>query len=123
MSKPLRNRWREAVWGVACAGIAWASLNALPVQAARRIIVIENMRFAPASLVVRRGDEVVWLNRDLVAHTATAVGVFDSAVITPGRSWSYRASTPGRHPYGCSLHPSMKATLIVEKDRGQSASR
>jgi plastocyanin len=122
MIKRFMNGRRGAVRIAACAAIA-ATLYALPAEAARHIIVIDNMRFVPSSVVVQRGDEVVWLNRDLVAHTATAVGVFDSPVIEPGRSWSYRAGVPGHYRYGCSLHPSMKATLIVEKDRVRPGSR
>ncbi|MBU6492658.1 MAG: cupredoxin family copper-binding protein [Burkholderiales bacterium] len=107
----------------AAIGITAIALYALPVQAARRIIVIENMQFTPASATVERGDEVVWINRDLVAHTATSAGAFDSHAIAPGQSWTYVARVPGRYAYGCSLHPTMKATLIVEKSRGRSTSR
>ena len=100
---------------LAAAGVAAFAFGAPPAHAARRIIVVENMRFAPATLTVKQGDEVTWDNEDLVAHTATAKGAFDSHAIAPGGSWTYVARAPGRYAYGCSLHPSMKATLIVEK--------
>ncbi|KHK59247.1 hypothetical protein PI86_09945 [Burkholderia sp. A9] len=77
-------------------------------------ITIEGMRFNPASLTVARGDTIVWVNKDLVAHTATAAGVFDSHEIAPDASWTYVANTPGRHAYLCTFHPTMKATLIVK---------
>ncbi|HET9025461.1 MAG TPA: cupredoxin family copper-binding protein [Burkholderiaceae bacterium] len=77
-------------------------------------IAMEGMKFAPASLTVKRGDAVVWVNRDLVAHTATASGAFDSGPIAAGKSWRFVARAPGRHEYVCSLHPTMKATLVVE---------
>lgn len=104
-------------------GIAAFALHALPVEAARRIIEIENMQFVPASVTLEPGDTVVWINHDLVAHTATAAGRFDSHAIAPGQSWAFVARTTGRYTYGCSLHPTMRATLIVEKSRGRSASR
>lgn len=76
-------------------------------------ITIENMAFAPASLSVERGAKVVWHNQDLVPHTVTAAGKFDSGSIAPGKSWTYVASAPGQYEYVCTFHPGMKATLVV----------
>ena len=90
--------------------LAWAPA----AWCATHIVVIEGMRFQPAELVLKRGDRVVWVNRDVVPHTATAAGVFDSATIAPGASWSTTRSKPGRHDYGCTMHPTMKASLVVK---------
>jgi len=38
---------------------------------------MQAVQFAPATLKVKRGDVVVWTNRDPFPHTATAAGVFD----------------------------------------------
>ena len=76
---------------------------------------IEGMQFAPATLVVKKGDKVAWRNVDLVPHTATAAGRFDSRTIGAGGSWTYLANKPGRYDYVCSLHPGMKATLVVQE--------
>ena len=65
-------------------------------------------------LTVKRGERVVWTNKDLVPHTATAAKVFDSRSVAPNASWSYVARKPGRYDYVCTLHPTMKATLVVE---------
>ncbi|WP_448166726.1 cupredoxin domain-containing protein [Burkholderia ambifaria] len=78
-------------------------------------ITIEGMRFNPASVTVARGDTIVWVNKDLVAHTATAAGLFDSHEIQPDASWTYVANTPGRYAYICTFHPTMKATLTVKR--------
>ncbi|NRO98292.1 hypothetical protein GWC77_20415 [Paraburkholderia sp. NMBU_R16] len=90
-------------------------LGTHPASAAEHIVTIEGMQFSPASVTVQAGDEIVWVNKDLVAHTATATGRFDSRTIEPGHRWRYVARAPGTYPYGCTLHPTMKATLIVEK--------
>ena len=76
-------------------------------------IVIEGMRFEPSDLTVHPGDTVVWMNKDLFAHTATAEGGFDSRQIDPGRSWRLTLQTPGDLPYICALHPTMKAIVRV----------
>ncbi|MGY6241900.1 cupredoxin domain-containing protein [Burkholderia ambifaria] len=78
-------------------------------------ITIEGMRFNPPSVTVARGDTIVWVNKDLVAHTATAAGLFDSHEIRPDASWTYVANTPGRYAYICTFHPTMKATLTVKR--------
>jgi plastocyanin len=77
-------------------------------------VTIENLQFTPQALTVRRGDRIVWVNKDLFPHTATADGkVFDSGTIAANASWSYVASRPGEYSYGCTFHPTMKATLTV----------
>jgi plastocyanin len=79
------------------------------------VVVIEQMRFNPPALTVRRGDRVVWVNKDLFPHTASANSkTFDSSGIAPNASWSYVAGRAGNYPYMCSLHPSMHGTLTVQ---------
>ena len=97
---------------LALAGV-WGSSTA---QAAPQThtVVIDNMRFTPDTLTLRRGDRVVWRNNDLVPHTATAAKVFDSGSIAPGQSWSTVVRKTGTLPYVCSFHPGMKATLQVQ---------
>ena len=78
-------------------------------------ITIENMQFSPAQLSVHRGDRVVWVNKDLFPHTATANNkAFDSGSIAAGGSWTYVANKPGDYAYGCTFHPTMKAAIKVE---------
>ncbi|MCM2311618.1 MAG: plastocyanin/azurin family copper-binding protein [Steroidobacteraceae bacterium] len=72
------------------------------------------MQFSPEVVTVTRGDTVVWVNRDMVPHTATTADAFDSRIIAPGTSWTYVARTAGRYDYACTLHPTMRATLRVE---------
>jgi plastocyanin len=52
-------------------------------------VTIEGLKFEPEALMVADGDTVVWVNNDLVAHTATSsdAGVFDSKLIAPDKSW------------------------------------
>ena len=50
-------------------------------------VTIDGASFSPADLTVKAGDTIVWVNKDLLAHTATAKGgAFDSKVIQPGDS-------------------------------------
>jgi plastocyanin len=76
-------------------------------------VTIDGASFSPADLTVKAGDTIVWVNKDLLAHTATAKsGAFDSKVIEPGKSWSFVAKAAGAFPYTCTFHP-MNGTLTV----------
>ena len=77
-------------------------------------VTIEGMKFEPAVVTVRPGDTVVWRNKDVVPHTATANGVFDSKEIAAGKRWSWSARKPGRHAYVCTYHPGMQGTVVVQ---------
>jgi plastocyanin len=93
---------------------ASAAAASSPTAPAAHTVVIEGMVFAPATLVVRRGERITWVNRDLVAHTVTARdGSFDSGSIAAGASWSTVATRVGRRAYTCSLHPTMTAILDI----------
>jgi plastocyanin len=77
-------------------------------------VVIEQMRFDPPTLTVKRGDRVQWVNRDLVAHTASSSAkLFDSGSMAPNASWTYVAGRSGSYPYQCNFHPTMHGTLNV----------
>jgi plastocyanin len=78
-------------------------------------VTIEGMRFQPESLTVAPGDSVVWVNKDLVPHTATSeAGGFDSQIIQADKSWNFTARKKGDFAYICTLHPTMKALLHVK---------
>ena len=88
---------------------AWA--DATPVT---HTVVMHATAYAPLALTVKRGDTVVWVNKDPFPHTATAKGVFDSKSIAAGASWKYKARKAGGYTYICSFHPNMLGTLRVE---------
>jgi plastocyanin len=85
-----------------------------PAQATHTV-VIENMQFNPATLTVRRGERIVWVNKDLFPHTVTSgAKAFDSGSIASDGSWSFTPRKVGSYPYGCTFHPTMKATITVQ---------
>ena len=73
----------------------------------RHTVVIEAMKYAPDTLTIKRGDIVVWINKDSFPHTVTANGGFDSHDIAASRSWNYMARIPGKFAYTCKLHSTM----------------
>ena len=93
--------------------VALAFAAASAASAADRTIVIDGTAFSPAQLTVQRGDRVTWVNKDPFPHTATARGTFDSGSIGADASWSWVADKAGSFDYVCTLHPTMKARLVV----------
>jgi plastocyanin len=93
--------------------IGLAAANERPAPKTHTV-TMENMRFQPDSLTVTRGDTVVWVNKDLVPHTATSkAGGFDSQMIEAEKSWTFTARQTGEFAYTCTFHPTMTATLRV----------
>ena len=89
-------------------------LNAYAAPATHTV-VMEGVAFTPQTLTVKQGDTIVWANKDLFPHTASAQdGSFDSREIPVGKSWRYVAKKAGKHSYVCTLHPTMTGTLIVQ---------
>jgi plastocyanin len=75
---------------------------------------IRAFQFTPAADTVQAGDTVLWVNDDMVPHTATAPGKeFDSGSIDVGASWPHVTRTPGSYAYECTFHPNMRGTLVV----------
>jgi plastocyanin len=107
---------RGAILAVAAALIVYAVGNADGERPKPRThtVTMENMRFQPQSLTVGRGDTIVWVNKDLVPHTATSKAAgFDSQVIQAETSWRFTVQETGDFPYLCTFHPTMTAMLRV----------
>jgi plastocyanin len=70
--------------------------------------------YSPATLSVKAGTTVTWVNKDTTAHTVTSTtGLFDSGRIDPGGSYRYTFTQPGTQQYYCTYHTWMKATVVV----------
>lgn len=81
----------------------------------RYTVVIKDMKYQPPILTVKVGSTVEWKNADIVAHTVTAVdNKVDSRIIAPGGSWKFIARKIGTVDYICTLHPNMRAKLVVQ---------
>ena len=81
-------------------------------------ITIRNFAFSPATLTVKTGATVTWINDDSAPHTVVsddgAPVPFASARLATGDSFQQTFTRAGTYTYHCSIHPSMKGTIIVE---------
>jgi plastocyanin len=90
-------------------------LTTPPVAAAPRthMIVIDAMKFGPVPQGIRTGDRVVWANKDMFRHTATARdGGFD-VDLRPGERKSATIRKAGAIAVFCRYHPGMRTALKV----------
>ena len=104
------NTRRLIALSVLAAGVVFTAT----AQAAEHVVVMDGVKFDPATLTVQRGDSVVWKNNDPFPHTATAQGLFDSKEIAPGKSFKWTARKAGSYDYVCTLHPGMKGSITVK---------
>lgn len=94
-----------------------AAVLAAPAWAAPAVhtVTIDGMRFVPEVLEVKAGDRVIWRNKDPFPHNARgASGAPASPDIASGASWTYTPARRGRFPYLCTLHSTMRGTLVVK---------
>ena len=82
-----------------------------------RKVLIQNFRFKPAHITIKRGTRVRWINKDSTAHTATANNgsSFDSGRLGPGQSYSHTFKTAGKKRYHCEIHPFMRGSVAVRR--------
>jgi plastocyanin len=81
-------------------------------------IEIKNFAFGPASLTIRTGTTVTWTNQDGAVHKiASDPGTpvaFTSESLANGASYPLTFTTAGTYTYHCTIHPSMKGTILVQ---------
>ncbi|MGD2082619.1 MAG: cupredoxin family copper-binding protein [Chromatiales bacterium] len=79
-------------------------------------VTISGMRFAPSTLRIEAGETVRWEQQDRMPHivkSATAGG-FESKRLSAGEGFSHTFEEPGTYEYYCSIHPSMRGSVVVE---------
>lgn len=78
-------------------------------------VSIQNFAFSPATIKVKVGTKVTWTNKDSAAHTVTGDSSDGpaSGTLAQDATYSFTFTKAGTFNYACSIHPSMKGTVIV----------
>lgn len=106
--------WAGAAVVAGALGMALLSGARAPAATPARID-IQEFRYAPPLLTIAPGATVTWTNHDEETHTVTASGgAFASPGIESEESFTQTLARPGTYTYYCSLHPYMRATVVVE---------
>ncbi|MDK1374278.1 MULTISPECIES: cupredoxin family copper-binding protein [unclassified Sinorhizobium] len=84
----------------------------VPARAGTIEVTIDGLTFAPVEIEAKVGDEVEWINKDALVHTATMKG--GTEVLVPAKkSGRLLMNEPGSFDYICRYHPNMKGHITV----------
>ena len=91
-----------------------ASAAGTAAKGVAKIVEMTDSTFAPATVDVKVGDTVTFVNQDEIAHTATGDNrTFDSETMKAGAKFKFVAEKPGVFSYVCSFHPGMTGKIDV----------
>jgi len=96
-----------------------APTSAAPSQSIQKStthnIAIQNFSFVQPTITVKRGDTIVWTNKDSAPHTVTGSnGGPTSETLQTNGTYSFTFKNIGTFNYICAFHPSMKGVVIVQ---------
>jgi plastocyanin len=81
-------------------------------------ILIKSFAFNPPVLTVKTGTPVTWTNQDPAPHALVSdpgsPASFSSESLSTGSSYTFTFTQAGTYAYSCSIHPSMKGSVIVQ---------
>lgn len=79
------------------------------------VVTIKDFSFVPNTITVPVGTTVTWQNLDEEPHTVRGSDAhIRSDALDQGDSYSVRFDQPGTYQYGCSIHPKMSGSVIVQ---------
>ena len=94
---------------------ALSALSSVSARAADIQITIDRLVYAPAEVSAKVGDTIEWVNKDGLAHTATAKNNDWDVMIGPNNTARLVLTKPGEVDYYCKFHPNMKGHVTVAK--------
>jgi amicyanin len=105
-----------AMLAAAPAAMVLPAQTAAAAAAAGPTVKIDNFTFGPATLTVKAGTTVTWVNGDDIPHTVVSDDhtTFKSKVLDTDQSFSFTFAKPGVYSYFCSLHPHMTGKVVVQ---------
>jgi plastocyanin len=91
-----------------------ALVLATPASTATTTVQIKSTGFVPASVTINQGDSVTWTNADTKDHQVVSNGgVFASAILKPGKSYTHAFPSGGTYRYHDGLHPTLRGAVTV----------
>ncbi len=107
-----------AVWLASCGPSPTSPPPATPSVAgslSASQILIKDFKFVPATLTVKAGTQVTWVNHDDEAHNVIiSDGIGRSGAIDTDEKYTFKFAQPGEYPIRCSMHHRMGGTIVVQ---------
>jgi plastocyanin len=82
-------------------------------------VIIKARAFDPATITIKEGTTVTWINEDPMLHhvvhlpEVTNAQLFDSGPLSSGQSFSYRFTEKGRYNYGDPQIGGGRSSLVI----------
>jgi plastocyanin len=91
-----------------------ALLAAATASAAETIRVsMDRLSFTPAEITAHVGDTIEWVNKDFLAHSATARSKTWDVMVMPNKTGRVTLKEAGSIDYFCRFHPNMTGHISV----------
>ncbi len=100
-----------ALTSVLAIGTASAGMSA--ALATDYTIVLDKMKFGPVPVELHVGDTIIWQNKDILRHSATARDESFDVDLPPRTEVRMVVGAVGTVEFFCKFHPGMKGTLII----------
>jgi plastocyanin len=74
------------------------------------------MQFHPPTIRIKAGEEVTWINNELILHAVSSRdnGLLASERLGFGSVFTHKFEQSGVYTYYCAMLPSMRGVVIVE---------
>jgi plastocyanin len=91
--------------------------KAPPTKTVKIVASGSSFKFSLSNVTVKVGTRVIWKNTTGTDHTVTSdkEGTFNLDPVFAGKTRSYLFKKTGTYKYHCSIHPFMRAKVIVTK--------
>lgn len=98
------------------AGVGALLLAVSPAAAAPRTytVAIDKLKFGPIPAQLHKGDSILWVNKDMLRHTATAADRSFDVDLQPGKAGKTVLNKAGAIAFVCRFHPGMRGVLQVK---------
>jgi len=96
--------------------ITESSQSAKNVNSLNKNVDITNFSFVPEEINIKKGDTVVWTEKDEAPHTVTASNKDDllaSEILNKDDTYSFTFDKVGTFNYRCKLHAAMSGVVNV----------
>lgn len=108
----MMSAWRQLL--KAAAGGALLLAGSAAVAAPHTYtIVISQLKFGATPAMLHQGDVILWVNHDILRHSATASDHGFDVDLAPGAQGKTVMKKKGQIPFFCRFHPGMRGVLQV----------
>lgn len=97
----------------AAAGAILCAASPAVAASATYMVTIDRMKFAPVPAQLRKGDTIIWVNRDFLRHSATASDHSFDVDLPPNARAKTLLTKAGAIAFYCRYHPGMRGVLQI----------